>query len=68
MGFMATTVNRSLADCAQRVVDRSAQLSQLEETEAYYRSLVTPEDPDGSLACAFEARRLHRIAAALKQR
>lgn len=64
---MATTVNRSLADCAQRVVDRDAQLAQLTETEEYYRSQVSPDDPDGTLACAFEARRLHRIAVALTQ-
>jgi len=64
-GCMATTVNRSLAECAQRVDDRSALLTQLEETEAYYRSQVSPEDPDGTMACAFEARRLRRIRTAL---
>jgi len=66
-GSMATTVNRSSADCAQRVVNRAAEIAQLEDAEQYYRSLVSPDDPDGTMACAFEARRLRRIRTALSR-
>lgn len=64
-GAMATTVNRSTAECAQRVVDIQAEVDRLAETEEYYRSLVSADDPDGTLGCAFEARRLRRIRTAL---
>lgn len=62
---MATTVNRSIADCTQRVADPADEIAQLAATEEHYRSLVSPEDPDGTLACAYEARRLRRIRTAL---
>lgn len=62
---MATTVNRSIADCAQRVVDHADEIAQLAATERYYRDQVNPDDPDGTMACAFEAHRIRRIRMAL---
>jgi hypothetical protein len=62
------TVNRSTIECPQRVVDRRAQVAELEATEKFYRDLVDPADPDGTVACAYEAHRLRRIAVALRQR
>jgi hypothetical protein len=62
---MATTVNRSTTECAQRVVDLQDQIDQLADAENYYRSLVSVDDPDGTLACAFNARRLRRIRDAI---
>lgn len=64
---MTTTVNRSLADCAQRVVNREDEIARLEKAEAYYRKLVDPADPDGTKACAHEAHRLRQIRLALTQ-
>ena len=64
---MTTTVNRSLADCAQRVVDREAEIARLEKTEAYYRNLVDPKDPEGTKACAYEADRIHKILVNVRQ-
>ena len=62
---MATT-QRSTIECPQRVVDRQAQLAQLEQTEEYYWDLFDPQDPE-TLACAFEARRIHLIRRNLMQ-
>lgn len=62
---MATTVNRSIADCPQRVVDPMDEIAQLAATEEHYRRQVSSEDPDGTMACAFEAHRIRRIRMAL---
>lgn len=54
---MATTVNRSLADCAQRVVKRDP-LAELDETIAYYAGRADE-------ASRHQVRRLRRIRAGM---
>lgn len=53
VGYMTTTVSRSLADCAQRVVKRDP-LAELDESIAFY-ARQTDE------ASEWEVRRLRRI-------
>lgn len=61
---MDTTVYYFPDLCEQR---RKAEIARLEQSEAYYRSLVDPKDPDGTKACAHEAHRLRQIRLNLTQ-
>lgn len=59
------TVNRSTIECSQRAASDEAELARLAETEAYHRARVNSDDPEGTIASAYEARRIHRIRVAI---